>query len=92
MAMKSSGKFQLIAIPLNDKSFVIARCDTETGEGHYRVQKKWQKGAEENPIGRSAYICAGQAFGNNGWLFIRMDLNSGQIWTLQKEVWRTVLK
>lgn len=85
-------KYQLVIVTLNNKGLVLARCNTQTGEGHYRLGGKWYKGVESTPIGNSLYKCSAQAFGENEWILVRMDLNSGKIWTLQNEVWRVILE
>lgn len=85
------GKFQLLTLSPLDKNLIIGRCNTQTGEAWYRLASKWYKAVESEQIGESVYTCATQTFGTNGWVLVRMDLNSGRIWTLQGEVWRKVL-
>lgn len=88
----SQDNYQVLTLSLNDKTLVLIRCNAATGEGWYRIGSKWVKGVEENPIAPSRYLCRAQTFGQNGWILVRLDVNNGQIWTLQNEVWRTVLK
>jgi hypothetical protein len=87
-----NAKFQVLTLSPNNKTVVLVRCNTETGEGFYRIGNKWHKGVEENPVGKSSYHCQAQTFGNNGWILVRLDQNSGRMWTLQNEVWRIVLQ
>lgn len=84
-------KYQLLSMTLNNKSFIIARCNTETGEAWYRLGSKWFKAVEANPIQKSIYTCKSQNLDDNNWIFLRMDEVNGRIWTLQGEVWRITL-
>lgn len=91
LAKEDSNHFELVTITLNDGGIGIAKCNIKTGEGWYRSNNKWIKGTDLVPAKSSHYRCRGQAYKDKGWLFVRMDTESGETWVLEEDVWKKVL-